>query len=120
MNNCLLSKFQNYTIIDQYCEIVYNSVKHINHMINISYDINHKIFPLMINSTIQVSNSTEKYINYSIIILISSIVLSVLASIVISCIQRCRQQKLDVIKSPSTTDITSVNSTSRTNTPLLI
>ncbi|CAF3348527.1 unnamed protein product [Rotaria sp. Silwood1] len=116
MNHCSLSKFQNYTIINQYCEIYYKSLTRIHPMIDINYDINHEIFSLTLNSTIQVSNSTEKYVNYAIILLISLIVLSLIVSIILNCIQRCRKRKFDVIKSPSATDVTSENSRSYTNT----
>jgi hypothetical protein len=68
----------------------------------------------MINNTneIEVSNSTEKYIHYIFIILISLILLSILSSIIICCIQQYRKRKLSIIKSPSITDTTSENSTS--------
>ncbi|CAF3934184.1 unnamed protein product [Rotaria sordida] len=120
INDCSLSKFQNYTIINQYCEINYESMKHIRRIINISNDINQALFPLAINSTIEVFNSTEKYINYAIILLISSILLSILAWIFVSCIEQCRKRKSDVIRSPSATDISSENITSHTNTTLLM
>jgi len=60
----------------------------------------------MILST-TIVNSTEKYIYYVFIILISCILLSILAYIFIICIkQQCQKRKSDVIRSPLTIDIT--------------
>jgi hypothetical protein len=65
------------------------------------------IFSTTINSTIQIVNSTEKYIYYAFIILISCILFSILAYIFIICIkQQHQKRKSDLIRSPSTIDIT--------------
>lgn len=72
---------------------------------------NQMIFSTTINSTIQIINSTEKYIHYAFIILISSILLSILAYIFVICIKQHRKRKSDTIRSLSTTDFTNENST---------
>jgi hypothetical protein len=73
------------------------------------------ILSTTINSTIQTVNSTEKYIHYAFIFLISCILLSILLYIFVICIKRHRKRKSNVIRSPSITDIISENSTSETN-----
>lgn len=62
-------------------------------------------------TTLIITNSTEKYIHYGFILLISCIVLSLLFNIFIICIKKHRKQKSDMIRSPLITNIISEIST---------
>ncbi len=68
-------------------------------------------FSTTINSTIPIVHPTEKYIHYGFIILLSLILFSILAYIFILCLQQRRKRISNMIRSPSTTDSTSENST---------
>jgi hypothetical protein len=65
------------------------------------------------DSTFQHVNTTEKYIHYAFILLLSLIILSIFAYILISCI---KQRRSNTIHSPTITDMTSENTPSNAST----
>ncbi len=67
------------------------------------------------DSTLQYINSTEKYIHYAFFLLLSLIILSTFAYIVISCIKQRQKRKYNTIQSPTITDITNENTPSNTS-----
>ncbi len=83
------------------------------------YSSNDQMTLTTTDSTFQHVNSTEKYIHYAFIILISLILLSILAYIFITCIKQHQKRKFDIIQSPTITDMTSENTPSYISTRLL-